>query len=201
VQSFDATTKPGQTDAYVVEVSIGGTIHVERSAGTGGRGSDTPPPFNGVGGLPITGAPQTPGITIAAAFLTICALRVGRWSRSRWLMKSDRRWCGGLHGIRPRRRWHCGRGSCWPARTAVRKTKIADELGCRRVAVGTWHHGSPRCGWRGWSTHLGLARRARSATWSSSRGGRNAGDHAHGRHTMVDPVDGPAARDHPTDRQ
>jgi hypothetical protein len=35
-------------------------------------------------------------------------------------MKSERRWCAGRDGIRRRRRWRCGRGSCWPARTAGR---------------------------------------------------------------------------------
>ena len=46
-------------------------------------------------------------------------------------------------------------------------TKIAAELGCDRSRSASGATGSPRSGWRGWSTHRGLARRARSATRSS----------------------------------
>jgi hypothetical protein len=47
------------------------------------------------------------------------------------------------------------------------KTKIAAELGCDRSRSASGATGSPRSGRRGWSTHRGLARRARSATRSS----------------------------------
>jgi len=81
-------------------------------------------------------------------------------------------------------------------------TKIADELGCDRVTVGKWRHrfAAEAAGGAGRRTEACRGahdqRRGRRG-----RRGRDAGDHTQGRHTLAGPVDGPAARDQPTDRQ
>ena len=110
-------------------------------------------------------------------------------------MKSERRWCAGRDGIRSRRRWRCGRGSCWPARTAGRTprappSRLRQGHG-RQVAPPVRRRPAGRAGrrteaWRGAHDQ----RRGRRG-----RRGRDAGDHTRGRHTLVDSVDGPAARD------
>src|SRR6266851_7869069 len=55
-------------------------------------------------------------------------------------MKSESRWCAGRDGIRRRRRWRCGRGSRWPARTAGRTPKSPTSSAVTGVTVGKWRH-------------------------------------------------------------
>ena len=65
---------------------------------------------------------------------------VGRRSRSSWTTRNATRCGAGRAGTPRRRRWRCGRGSCWRARRARRTPRSRRELGCNQVTVGKWRH-------------------------------------------------------------
>ncbi len=76
-----------------------------------------------------------------------------RRSRSNWPMKSERRWCARRDGVRRRRRWRCGRGSCWPARTAGRTPRSPTISAVTGATVGKWRYRFAAEGLEGWPAH------------------------------------------------